>query len=99
MVATTGEPPVFIAVNDGILFPEPLDANPMVLLLLVQLYTMEPTPGGGLLKFTVVVGELLHTTWLAMAFTVTDGLTVILNVLKSTKLTGEPLSDTFTVTW
>ena len=38
-------------------------------------------PVAGLVKFTAVVGDPLHTTWLATAFTVAVGLTVIVKVL------------------
>ena len=52
----------------------------MLVLLFVQLYTIVP-PVAGLLKLTVAVGELLHTTWLATALTVTVGFTVYVYVM------------------
>ena len=76
MVAVTGTSPVFIAVNEGML-PLPLAANPMELVLLVQLYTVPATVPE---KLMAAVVALLHTTWLDIAFTVGEGLTVIVNV-------------------
>lgn len=76
MVAVTGTSPLLIAVKDGML-PLPLAANPMEVVLLVQLYTVPATVPE---KFTAAVGALLHTTWLATAFTVGAGFTVIVNV-------------------
>ena len=78
IVAVTGAVPLFVALNDAIL-PLPLAARPMEGVLFVQLYTIVP-PVVGLLNVTAVVGELLHTTWLATAVTVAVGLTVIVNV-------------------
>jgi hypothetical protein len=37
IVAVTGEPVPFVAVNDGIVLLVPLAANPMLIVLLVQL--------------------------------------------------------------
>lgn len=67
---------MFIAVNEGML-PLPLAANPMELVLLVQLYTVPATVPE---KLMAAVVALLHTTWLDIAFTVGEGLTVIVNV-------------------
>ena len=36
IVATSGTVPVLIAVNDGMLLPEPTDTNPILVLLLVH---------------------------------------------------------------
>jgi len=57
IVAVTAEVLVFIAVNDGI-FPAPLAAKPMEVVLLVQLYTVPDTAPP---KDTAVVGELPQT--------------------------------------
>jgi len=67
-----------MAVNEAIL-PEPLAANPIDGVLLVQLNVNVP-PVVGLLKFTAAVGVPLHRVWLATAFTTGVGLTVIVNV-------------------
>jgi hypothetical protein len=79
MVATTGETPVFTAVKEA-MFPVPLAAKPIDVVLFVQLYTIVP-PVVGLENVTPVVGAPLHTTWLATAVTVAVGFTVIVNVL------------------
>ena len=42
MVATTGALPVLVAVNDA-MFPEPIDASPMLERLFVQVYVVVPT--------------------------------------------------------
>ena len=86
MVAVTGAVVALVAVKPAIL-PEPFAANPMDVVLLVQLYTIVP-PVLGLLNVTVVVDVLLHTTWLATAFIVATGFTVIV------KVTGVPLQVT-----
>lgn len=57
IVAVTAEALVFMAVNDGI-FPVPLAAKPIDVVLLVQLNTV---PGTAPPKDTVVVDELPHT--------------------------------------
>ena len=67
---------VLVAVKLAIL-PVPLAARPIVVLLFVQLYTV---PATAPVKFTAAVAVLLHTTWLATAFTVGIGLTVMVNV-------------------
>src|SRR5664279_1626018 len=76
IVAVTGALVALVAVNDAIL-PAPLAANPIDGVLFVQLKTV---PGTKPVKFTAAVEVLLHTTWLATAFTVGVGLTVIVNV-------------------
>ena len=63
--------------KDAIL-PVPDAARPILVLLLVQLYTVPaPLP----VKTTAAVGAPLHTTWLATALTVGTGFTVIVNVM------------------
>ena len=79
IVAVTGALVAFVAVKLAIL-PVPLAANPMLVVLFVQLYTIVP-PVVGLLKVTAVVDAPLHTTWLATAVTVAVGLTVMVNVI------------------
>lgn len=74
IVAVTGALVTFVAINDRI-SSTPDAPNPMDGVLLVQVYVTMP-PVFGLLKFTVAVGEPLHTTWLATAFIVGVGLTV-----------------------
>lgn len=61
IVATCGVMPVLMAVKLAIL-PVPLAARPMLILLLVQLYTV---PGTVPVNTTVAVAAPLHTTWLA----------------------------------
>ena len=60
-----------VAVNEAIL-PVPLAARPTDGVLLVQLNT---TPAGVPEKVTGAVGDPLHNTWLATAFTTGVGLT------------------------
>jgi len=79
IVAVTGAVVAFVPLNEAIL-PVPLAARPIDVVLFVQLYTIVP-PVVGLVKFTAVVGALLHTTWLATAVTVAVGFTVMVNVL------------------
>src|SRR6187399_1112667 len=62
MVATTGTVPVFAAVKEGKL-PVPEAARPMEGSLFVQLYTA--TGSSELVNVTALVGNALHTTWLA----------------------------------
>ena len=76
-VATTGALVTLVAINDAIL-PVPLAANPMLVVLLVQLKIV---PGVVVVKLTGAVGALLHTTWLAGWFTWPLGLTVMVNVV------------------
>ena len=73
---------VLVAVNDPIL-PVPLAAKPMDGVLFTQLNTtlLPPLPLLGLLKFIAVVLVPLHNTWLATAFTVAVGFTVMVNVI------------------
>ena len=77
MVATIGALVALVAIKLAIL-PVPAAARPIPGALLVQLNTV---PATGPLKFTAAVAVLLHTTWLATAFTVGVGLTVIVNVI------------------
>ena len=76
IVAVTGAVPVLVAVKLAIL-PVPLAPRPIVVLLLVQLYTV---PATAPLNVTAAVGEPLHTTWFATALTVGVGFTVIVKV-------------------
>ena len=71
---------LLIAVKPAIL-PVPLAPRPIEGWVFIQLYTIAP-PVVGLVKFTAAVFEPAHTVWLATAFTVAVGLTVIV------KLTG-----------
>jgi hypothetical protein len=82
MVAITGAVVALVATNDPIL-PEPLAANPIEGVLFTQLKTtlLPPLPLLGLTKAIAVVDEPLHKTWLAIAFTVAVGFTVILKVV------------------
>ena len=78
MVATTGEPVELVAIK-GEMFPVPLAASPMPVLLFVQAYVVLPP------VFTVVnvikdVLEPLQTTWLSGWTTWPNGLTVIVKV-------------------
>ena len=79
MVAVTGAVVAFVATKLAML-PVPVPARPILVVLLVQLYTMVP-PVVGLLNATAVVGTPLHTTWFVTAVTVAVGFTVIVNVL------------------
>ena len=80
MVATLGVLVGLLAVKAGIL-PMPLGPNPILGLLLDQVYTV---PATGPLIVTAAVDAPAHTAWLAIAFTAGVGLTVIV------KLTGPP---------
>ena len=80
MVAVTGTPVAFTAVNEGIL-PIPDAPRPIVVLLFVHVYT---APATGPLMVTGAVLAPAHTTWLAIAFTDAVGFTVIV------KLRGVP---------
>lgn len=75
--ATTGALVILIAMKAGIL-PTPDPARPILGVLLIQLYTAVPIEP---LKLTAVVCAPLHTTWLATAFTVGVGLTVIITCI------------------
>lgn len=70
---------VLVAVKEAIL-PVPLAASPIDGKVLTQLYVIVP-PVVGLVKFTAVVGEPLHTTWLATGFTIGVGFTVIVKFI------------------
>ena len=76
MVAVTGAVVAFVAVKLAIL-PVPLAASPMPGVLFVQLYVVPATDP---LNVTAVVALLLHTVWLATAFTDGVGFTVYVNV-------------------
>ena len=80
MVAVTGALVGLTVTKAGIL-PMPDAPNPMVVLLLVQVYTV---PATGPARVTAAVVAPAHNVWLAMAFTDGVGFTVIV------KLTGEP---------
>ena len=64
MVAVTDALVEFNAVKEGIL-PVPLAARPIDGVLFVHVYAAAVP-----VKFTALVGELLHTTWLATGSTV-----------------------------
>ena len=86
IVATTGAVVALVAMKLAML-PLPPAANPIEVVLFVQLYTIVP-PVVGLVKFTAAVAVLLHTTWLVTAVTVAVGFTVMV------KLVGVPLQVT-----
>ena len=77
IVAVTGDRPMFVAVNDGIL-PEPLAAIPIDGVLLIQLNVTVP-PVAGLPKIIAFVDDPLHNTWFDTALTVAIGFTVMVN--------------------
>lgn len=77
MVAVTAVLPVLTAVNDGIVLV-PLDPNPMLVLLFVQLYTV---PATGPVIGTAVVAVPAHTVWFAIVFTAGVGFTVIVKLI------------------
>ena len=89
IVAVTGKLVALVAINEDIL-PVPAAAKPMDGVLFVQLYVMVP-PVLGLVKTTVAVGDPLHTTWLATAFTTGVGLTVMVNVIGTPVQVTPPL--------
>ena len=66
-----------VAVKLGIL-PVPDAARPIPVLLFVQLNVV---PATAPVKLTAVVAAPAHSVWLATAFTVGVGLTVIVNVI------------------
>ena len=77
IVAVMGDAPALVAVNDGT-FPAPLAARPMAVLLFAQLNVVPLTE----LLNTVIPAEApLQYTWLATAFTVPAGFTMIVKVL------------------
>ncbi len=77
MVAVTDVLPLFTAVNAG-MFPLPLAANPMEVLLFVQLNWVLATEP---VKLMALVTVPSHTDWLAGCATSGDGFTVMVNVL------------------
>jgi hypothetical protein len=81
MVAITGAVLVLVAIKEAIL-PDPFAANPIEAVLLTQLNTtlLPPFPLLGLVNIIGVDDDALHNTWLATAFTVAVGFTVMLNV-------------------
>ena len=84
-MADTGVDPLLIPVNAGML-PIPLaEANPIPVLLLVQLYIV---PGTAPENVTAVVVPFLHTAWSGTASTVGVGLTLMVNIF------GVPVHDT-----
>ena len=87
MVAVTGILLLLMAVKAA-MFPVPAALRPMLVLLLVQLYTV---PATGPLMVTAVVDAPLQTTWLAIAFTTGVGFTVIVNVLDAPVQVTPPL--------
>jgi len=76
IVAVTGAVPVFVAVKAPIL-PVPLAPSPMLVLLLVQLYTVLVT---GPVMLTAFVVAPLHKLWFTIGVTDGVGFTVIVNV-------------------
>jgi hypothetical protein len=82
MVAVTGAVVLFTAVNE-LIFPVPLAAKPIDGVLFAQLNTiLLPAPMVlGLVNVMAAVEAVLHNTWLATAFTMAVGFTVIVNVL------------------
>lgn len=81
---------VLVAVNDAIL-PLPVAANPILVLLFVQLNVVPLTE---LLKFTAEVAARLHNTWFDGAATIGVGLTLI---VKLCALPEHPLAEAVTV--
>ena len=77
IVAVTGVLPALTAVNDGIVLV-PDAPSPMLVLLLVQLYTV---PATGPAIVTAVVAAPAHTVWFAIVFTAGVGFTVIVKVI------------------
>lgn len=75
IVAVTGEVPVFVAVNAGVL-PEPLAARPM---LVVEFVHVNVVPGTGLVNATDGTPAVLQYAMFATLVTVGVGLTVIVN--------------------
>ena len=90
IVATTGALVVLIAVNEGI-FPVPLAARPIDVLLFVQLKTVPLTAP---LKLTALLAAPLHKAWLAGCITSGVGLTVI---VKFCEAPGHPFANGETV--
>ena len=82
MVAVIGAVVALVATKDPIL-PTPLVANPIEGVLLTQLKTtlLPPLPLLGLTNAIADVDDALQSTWLATAFTVAVGFTVMVNVV------------------
>ena len=75
IVAVTAAFVPLVAVKEGIVALVPLAANPMLIVLLVQLYAVAIP-----LKVTNAVADTLHTTWLEGTATTGVGLTVMVKV-------------------
>lgn len=82
MVAVMAAPVALVAVNAGMLVPLPLAAKPIAVLLLVQLYTVPATEPVRLIGPAV---KPLQNTWLATAFALGVGFTVMVNVCTHTR--------------
>jgi hypothetical protein len=90
MVAVIGAVVLLVAVKLAIL-PVPLAANPIAVLLFVQLYTVPATLP---VKLTAAVGLPLHSNWLAGWLTLAVGFTVIVNVVDGPAQLMPPLVNT-----
>ena len=90
IVAVIGAAVLLVAVKLGI-FPWPLAASPILVLLLVQLNIVPATVP---VKFTAAVAAPLQSVWLTTAATLALGLTVIVNVIGAPV---QPLADGVTV--
>lgn len=90
IVATCGTLVTLVAIKLGI-FPSAPAPRPMLVLLLVQLYSV---PGTDPIKITGAVGEPWHNTWLAGWLTVGVGLTVIVKVPGVPEQLTPPLVNT-----
>ena len=75
MVATTGAVVMLVAVKAEI-FPVPLAARPMLVVVLLQLYVVVP-PVLVVLKVTKLVEAPLQITWSAGSLTWPEGFTVM----------------------
>ena len=89
MVAVMGDAPALVAVNDGT-FPAPLAARPMAVLLFAQLNVVPLTE---LLNTVIPADAPLQYTWLATAFTVPAGFTMIVKVLLVPKQLTPPFTN------
>jgi hypothetical protein len=76
IVAVTGALVVLIAVNDGI-FPLPLAAKPIAVLLFIQIKAVPLTAP---VKLMALVAVALQTAWLAGSATLGVGLTVMVKL-------------------
>lgn len=76
MMALIAVMPLLIAVN-GLMFPFPLAAKPIDVLLFVQLYEVPATDP---VKVIRLVRSPLHILWFAGCATLGTGLTVMVNV-------------------